>query len=418
MFLIYDLVFILFMLVSLPVYLFKRKFHRGFLRRFGVIPKEVRFNSPIWVHAVSVGEAISVRGLIEELRKIYPSKNFVISTVTPTGNKIARSIAGESDFVTYLPFDISFITSRVIKKIKPSIFIIAETELWPNLIESLNRHKISIAVLNARISDASFKGYSAIKYLIKPTLNKINIFCAQSKGDSFKLTALGVMPDRVEVTGNMKFDQNIKLPQDAKGYRGLLGLKEGEALLVAGSTHPAEEETLLGAYHELLISFPHLRLLLAPRHPERSDEVNNLVNHSGFAPQKVSELNFKRPCSNAVFILDTVGNLTKFYSAADIVFVGGSLVRKGGHNILEPAFLNKPVVFGPHMFNFRDIAHEFLSNHAALQVFSREGLISAIKELLCNAFKTNSLVKNAQVVILNNRGATNKNVALIRKLIV
>jgi 3-deoxy-D-manno-octulosonic-acid transferase len=406
------------MLISLPVYLFKGKFHRGFIRRFGLVPKGINFDRPIWIHAVSVGEAIAMRGLIEELRVLYPFKNFVISTVTPTGNKIARSIARGSDFVTYLPMDLSFITQKVIKKIKPCAFIIAETEIWPNLISTLYRFQIPIAILNARISDTSFKGYSAIKYLVRPILNKVAIFCAQSAGDSIKLSALGVMPGKIEATGNMKFDQAPEPKGGSKLYRDKLALKEGETLLVAGSTHPQEEEILLNAYLKLLNLFPTLRLLLAPRHPERSDEVNNLIKYSGFNPQKVSLLNSRKPDKGTVFILDTVGDLAKFYAAADIVFVGGSLTKNGGHNILEPAFLGKPVIFGPYMFNFRDIAQELLIHRAALQVFNQEDLILRIKELLDNNLRAKELVENAKKVILNNQGATKRNIALIRKLIV
>ncbi|MBN2831235.1 MAG: 3-deoxy-D-manno-octulosonic acid transferase [Candidatus Omnitrophica bacterium] len=418
MFILYDLVFIIFMLVSLPVYLFKGKFHRGFIRRFGGIPKGVTFDRPIWIHAVSVGEAVVMRGLIEELRVLFSLKSFIISTVTPTGNKIARSIARDSDFVTYLPLDLSFITKRVIEKTKPCIFIIAETEIWPNLINTLYNYKIPVAILNARISDGSFKGYALIRCLIRPTLNKVNLFCAQSRNDSSRLKSLGVMPGRIEVTGNMKFDQVLKLKDDSRIYRDKLAFEEGEILLVAGSTHPKEEEVLLNIYRKLLNLFPRLRLLLAPRHPERADKVAGLVKHSGFNPQKVSFFNVKEMGRKTVFILDTVGDLAKFYAAADIVFVGGSLIRKGGHNILEPAFLGKPVIFGQYMFNFRDIAQEFLINRAALQVFNPEDLASRIKELLDDSAKVKELVTNAREVISDNQGATKRNLALIRKLIV
>ncbi|MFY9402343.1 MAG: 3-deoxy-D-manno-octulosonic acid transferase [Candidatus Omnitrophota bacterium] len=414
--LLYDLVFILFIIINIPVYLFKGKFHCGFIRRFGVLPKGVEFHSPIWVHAVSVGEAVSARRLIEGLRKIYPEKQFVISTVTPTGNTIARSIAKEKDFVTYLPFDISCITNFVIKRVKPCIFIIIETELWPNLINSLHKNAVPVVVLNARISDASFKGYLALRKIIKPILKKVSIFCAQSKSDSLKLSTLGVVPAKIEVTGNMKFDQDIS-SYDSAIYRAELKLDKGDILLVAGSTHPKEEEVLLDVYKKLLKPFPYLRLLLAPRHPERSDNISKLVRSKGFLVERVSVLKDKTLKERAVFILDTIGNLVKYYSAADIVFVGGSLVKRGGHNILEPAFLNKPVFFGPYIFNFRDIAQEFLNSQAALQVLNAEGLIKAIKGVLTDNSKADVLVNNAQLVIAANRGATDKNISLIKRLI-
>ncbi len=415
--LLYDLVFVFFIIINIPVYLFKGKFHRGFIRRFGVLPRGVEFNRPIWVHAVSVGETVSARRLIEGLRKACPEKQFVISTVTPTGNTIARSIAKEKDFVTYLPFDISCITNFVIKRIKPCIFIIIETELWPNLINSLHKNLVPVVVLNARISDASFRGYLALRKIIKPILKKVSIFYAQSKSDSTKLSLLGVDSERIEVTGNMKFDQDINCSYDSKIYREYLKLDKEEVLWVAGSTHPKEEEIVLDVYKKLLKPFPYLRLLLAPRHPERSDSISRLVKSKGFLAEKVSALKSKIPKERVVFILDTIGSLIKFYSASDIVFVGGSLVRQGGHNILEPAFLNKPVLFGPYMFNFRDIAHEFLSNQAAIQVLNAEGLVKAIKELLLDSPKADALVNNAQLLIAMNRGTTDKNITLVKRLI-
>lgn len=417
MFIIYDLIFFVFTLIYLPVYLFKGKFHQGFLRRLGFFPEGLVFDKPIWIHAVSVGEVMAMRELINELRHIYPLKKFVISTVTPTGNKIARSLAKEGDFVTYLPMDFSFILKVVIKRIRPCVFIIAETEIWPNLITTLNKFNIPVAILNTRISDASFKGYSRIRYLLKPILDKVNIFCAQSESDSHKLKVLGASSDKIVVTGNMKFDQLPTRILDPAIYKKKIGLGAKDMLLVAGSTHPGEEIIVLNAYRLLLNYFPNLRLLIAPRHPERADEVGSLASNLGLKPEKVSLFRPKAPLQNEVFILDTVGELVSFYSAADIVFVGGSLVKKGGQNILEPASVGKPVIFGPHMYNFRDISQAFLDNKAAIQVFNQEDLVLSVTSLLNNNIKVEGLIRNALKVISNNRGATGRNIALISKFI-
>ena len=207
MFILYDLIFLVFTLIYLPIYLFRGKFHRGFLARLGILPKNLSLDRPVWIHAVSLGEAISTRGLVEELRKAYPHKKFALSTVTATGNKIAREISRTGDFVTYLPLDFSFTVKTVINRINPGLFIIAETEIWPNLIAHLSKKGIPIVTVNARISDSSFKGYSAIKPLIKPILNKISLFCAQADLDADRLKKLGVAADKIKVTGNMKFDQ-------------------------------------------------------------------------------------------------------------------------------------------------------------------------------------------------------------------
>ena len=417
MFILYDLIFLIFALVYLPIYLFKGKFHRGFLNRVGILPKNLGLDKPIWIHAVSLGEAISVRGLLEELRKVYPNKKFVISTVTSTGNKIAKAMAKPGDLAVYLPLDFSFTVRPVINKINPALFIIAETEIWPNLISYLYKKGVPLVTVNARISDTSFKGYSAVKFLIKPILNKISLFCAQTEVDALRLKFLGVNPDKIKVTGNLKFDQLALFK--GPGYREKLGLNPSDKLLVAGSTHSGEEEMILNAYNKLLKEFPGFKLLIAPRHPDRTADVEKTVMKNGFDALRVSRLDSLRPAPRApspVFILDTVGSLMDFYAAADIVFVGGSLVKKGGHNILEPASLGKPVIFGPYMFNFRDIARVFLNNNAAIQVATQEGLESSIRELMKDNSKAGLLTENASVVIVKNQGATLRIIGAIKSM--
>ena len=426
MFILYDLIFLIFTLAYLPIYLFKGKFHHGFLARLGALPKDLKLDKPIWIHAVSVGEAKAVAGLINELRKTCKDKKFIISTVTPTGNKIARTMAGAGDFVTYLPLDFSFIVKRVINKIKPEAFIIAETEIWPNLISCLHKRGIPVITVNGRISDASFKGYSAIKFLIKPILSKVSLFCMQTESDANKLEKLGVAPDKIKITGNMKFDQLISA--QGSGYRTKLGLSPEERLFIAGSTHSGEEEIVLGSYAELLRKFPKTRLLIAPRHPERALEVEKMVLKNGFSVKMVSWLTgqpvnglnqLTRPSAHppTVLILDTIGELVNFYAAGDIVFIGGSLVKKGGQNILEPASAGKPVIFGPHMFNFRDIVKMFLENDAAIMINNQEELIYAVVNLLNDSAKVDKLVANARGVIAKNQGATLRNAVLVREFI-
>ena len=417
MFILYDLIFLVFTLVCLPVYLFKGKFHRGFLARLGVLPGNLSLDRPIWVHAVSVGEAKSIGGLLEELRKIYPAKKFVISTVTPTGNKIALSLRKPGDLVTYLPLDFSFIVSRVINRINPELFIIAETEIWPNLIAYLYKKGVPVVTVNARISDASFRGYSSVKLLIRPILNKISLFCSQSEFDADRLMKLGVATAKIKVTGNMKFDQLLS-PVQAAGYREKLGLGLDDRLFIAGSTHQGEEEIILGVYKKLLNNFPNLKLLIAPRHPQRVAGLLKTVSGFGFKGLEISKLEPQRlsEARNPVFILDTVGELANFYTAADVVFIGGSLIKKGGHNILEPASLGKPVIFGPHMFNFRDIAEMFLKNNAALMVKDEGDLLSAVTRLLKDNSLALQLRDNAASIIAKNKGATVRNSLMLKAI--
>jgi 3-deoxy-D-manno-octulosonic-acid transferase len=417
MFVIYDLIFFCITLFFLPVYLFKGKLHSGLIGRLGVLPRSLNLDSPIWVHAVSVGEAMAVRGLVEELRKIYPAKKFVISTVTATGNKIAKGIIKDGDLLIYLPLDISFIVNSVVRRIKPAVFIIAETELWPNLISSLAKNNIPSVVVNARISDASFKGYSCIGFLMRRIFRKINLFCAQTELDAQRLTSLGVSPQRIKITGNMKFDQ---LPKAAALERRVkLGLSSKEKLLIAGSTHAGEESAVLQSYKKLLNDSPYLRLMLVPRHPERSKSVAALVEQEGFAALRISELSnqLSSNLARSVFILDTVGELVSYYAAADIVFVGGSLIKRGGQNILEPASLFKPVIFGPYMYNFRDIVRMFLGKKAALMINNKEELTSAVASLLFDDKLVAELTTNAKEIISNNQGATLRNTAEIQSIL-
>jgi len=417
MFIIYDLFFLLITLFYLPVYLLKGKLHSGLISRLGILPAKLDLAQPIWVHAVSVGEAMAVRGLIEQLRIIYPNKKLVISTVTSTGNKIAKSMIKDGDLLIYLPLDISFIVRRVINRINPAALIIVETEIWPNLISSLYKKNIPVVVVNARISDASFRGYSAIKFIIQNILRKVSLFCSQTESDAQRLISLGVARERIRITGNMKFDQT---PQVRVGdYRARLGLRADEKLFVAGSTHPGEEALVLNTYKELLLEFPGIRLLLAPRHPERAKEVADLVARLGLAAARTSELTSQQSLfpEKPVFILDTVGELVSCYASCDIVFVGGSLIKRGGQNILEPASVGKPVIFGMYMYNFRDIVRMFLEKEAAIMVHNQQELNSALVSLLKDAQLIEKLTKNAKEIIARNQGATLRNIKEIKSVI-
>ena len=419
MFIIYDLIFLIFALIYLLLYLLRGKFHQGFTRRLGRLPAGLNLDRPIWIHAVSVGEAISIKELVLELRKIYPEKKIVISTVTATGNKIAQNLINQGDFLTYLPLDFSFIVSKVLRKINPCIFIIAETEIWPNLINSLYRQKIPVITVNGRISDGSYGGYQAIKFFIRPILKKVAKFCVQSEVDALRLQNLGVEQEQIQVTGNVKFDINLGAASgiDYLAYRQKLWLRQEDRLLVCGSTHPEEEEIIFKAYKELLIFHPNLKLLIAPRDPQRSKDIADLAINNGFMPIYISSItSLCSTCINkAIFILDVMGKLFDYYAAADIVFMGGSLTKRGGHNIIEPASLKKPVIIGPYMFNFREITSIFLKNQAAIMVHDGGELVGKIKEALSNASETKKMVERAYALIVANRGATIKNIEVIRE---
>jgi 3-deoxy-D-manno-octulosonic-acid transferase len=420
MFIIYNLIFLIFALVYLPSYFLRGKLNAGFLRRLGFLPAQLNLDRPIWVHAVSVGEAIAMKGLLAQLRGAYPGKKLVISTVTATGNKVAQGLVKDGDFLTYLPLDFSFTVKHVLRKINPCMFIIAETEIWPNLISCLNNLQIPVITVNGRISDSSYGGYRLIKFFIRPILRMVKQFCVQSDLDALRLESLGVDRQKIQVTGNVKFDLNSDsmLGLNVLTYRDKLLLGRFDKLLVCGSTHSGEEELIFAAYQELLLVSPKLKLLIAPRHPERSERISRLVADNGFMPVLISNISGACPAgiNNPVFILDTIGELFNYYSAADIVFVGGSMVKSGGHNILEPASLKKPIIFGPYMFNFREISKLFLVNQAALMATDSRELAVRVKELLNNDFLAKELGQRAYELIIKNRGATGRNIQIIKQL--
>ncbi len=421
MFILYDIINLVFILFYLPIFILRRKMHAGFSMRLGFLPKKLSLNNPIWIHSVSVGETASIKQLVLELRKNYPNKKFAFSTVTSTGNKIAKTIATKNDFVTYLPLDLSFIVHMVLNKIKPSVFIIAETEFWPNMLYALTLRKIPIIIVNGRISDKSFKGYYKVRFLLKPLLNKVSLFCTQTDLDAQRLLKLGVNPEIVKVTGNMKFDVKVNhINQNiVDEYKNKLGILKTHKVFVAGSTHALEEEILLQVYIKLLKCYPELKLIFVPRHPERSEEVKKIIDNYEFKTVKISNLVDKNRQiqDKEIFVLDTVGQLMNYYAIADVVFVGGSLVKTGGHNILEPAGLGKPVIFGPHMFNFKDICELFLENKAGIQVFNQEELMKAVQLLLTDVQKRQDFCVAASKLLEVNQGATLKNLDLIKGLL-
>jgi len=380
---------------------------------------KLRNQKVIWLHTVSVGEAQAAATLINELRREYPDFRLAISTVTETGNRIARNLARAGDLVIYSPLDIGFIVRRVINLLNPQALIVAETEIWPNLVINLAKRKIPVILINGRLSSASSKGYRIIRSFFKRVLEEFSLFCMQTKEDARRIINLGAGEDKVKVTGNMKFDINSS---DFRVFMSLeLRLKENEQLFIAGSTHPGEEKVILEVYKQLLKNFPNLRLLIAPRHIERTQDVEKLIFRFGFKSQRVSKIsitpNSEVQTANSVLILDTIGQLRGLYSLADIVFIGGSLIRHGGQNPIEPAVFGKPILFGPDMSNFSDVVGIFLNKEAAIMVKDARELEHACVKLLEEPGLRERLGEKAQEVVREGRGATLRNMELIRGLL-
>ena len=411
---IYNIVFIVFAIVYIPIFLIKKRKRAGLSLRFGIYPKDLikslSEKQNIWIHAVSVGEVRAVSALIDKIRDHYKDYRVVITTVTETGNSLAKRIAKEDDIVLYLPFDVSFIMKRVFNYIMPSTLIIAETEIWPNLINQAYKRDIPIYLVNGRISDKSFYKYKLISFILKPLFKKFNLLLMQSALNKERIISLGADSEKVKNTGNVKFDSAITvgIPESEKEeLRSLLGLA-GNDLFVAGSTHPNEEEILIRTYAKLSKNFDNIRLLLAPRHIERTEEIEGLIKRLGFTPIIFSKLNANRSTlsANDIVILDTIGSLKKIYSISKVVFIGGSLVKKGGQNMIEPAAFGKPVIFGTHLFNFQDIAEIFLKKRGAVSVSGFEDLVKQLNVILSDKEFSDELSKNAVEVVRSNIGAT------------
>jgi 3-deoxy-D-manno-octulosonic-acid transferase len=288
-----------------------------------------------------------------------------------------------------------------------------ETEIWPNIIKELSSRSVPCVLVNGRISDRSFGRYRLVKPFLSGTLKKIGLFCMQSLPDAGRIKALGAPDVNIRVTGNMKFDADVRADTvKAEEAKNKMGLSGGGRLLVAGSTHPGEETVILDVFARLSVEFPDLKLLIAPRHIDRAGDVGRIIARHGFTPIRLSTLGPRQNGNGGpqVYLLDTIGQLRDIYSIATLVFVGGSLVPHGGQNPIEPAVFGKPVIFGPHMFNFREITRAFVDNDAAMLVKNDEGLLAAIKALLTDPKLCSDMGKNAAAAIIEKRGVTNRNI--------
>ena len=418
MYIIYNILLVFATVLLLPVILFELvtvpKYRGGISQKLGRVRKGVkkviRGSRPIWVHAVSVGEVMAAHPMIRELKKKYPGRSLILSTVTVTGNFTARQRVPEADAVFYFPFDYPWIVRRVINRIDPVIVLVAETELWPNFFRYLKKRGIPSAIINGRISPHSYKNYLKFRIFFRKVFSRVDLFCMQSDSDAARIREIGAMPDSVIVTGNLKFDQNIPATQHKP-----IALPPGRKVITAGSTHRGEEAALLEIFTKLRERFPDLLLIIAPRHPERFDEVAGLINKAGYECKRRSRL---RGEVGDVLLLDTIGELRSFYGICDIAFVGGSLVKIGGHNLLEPAAMKKPVIFSRYMFNFKEISEALTLAGGGIMVKDKEELYVQIFNLLSDVELARRIGERAFSVIAMNSGAARKTIDAVSRLIV
>ncbi len=373
---------------------------------------EIQAKENIWVHAVSVGEILAMQGLLNQLRQRYPRHQIVLSTVTATGYDLARSRFQHIKII-FAPLDFHSAVTQYIQRIKPKVYINAETEIWPNLFWALYKQGIPIVLINGRVSLKSFAGYKILKFFVKEILSYVNIFCMQSEEDAGRVIQLGARKERVRVSGNMKFD-DVALPTILT--RQDVGLLRNEWLWVAGSTHPGEEEIILEILQSLTEEFPQLRLVLAPRHPERTLEIVNVVRQKNLLPVKFSELAGMPWEPRQVVIMDTMGQLRSLYGLAEIVFVGKSLTGYGGQNIIEPASFAKPIIVGPNTQNFKDVVELFKKASALMQVNNTEEFKTELIQLLKNPHQREAMGAAAREVIQENQGATERTLKSIGEI--
>lgn len=425
---LYNLLLYLFF-IPLIVYL-----RKGLLQRLGFIPNKIQERltgkKVIWLHAASIGEVMGALTLIKQLNKELPEYTLLISTITITGKKEAEKLV---DNVIFCPIDIKWAVKRAINTILPIMLIVLETELWPNLLDQAKKTNCKIMLANGRLSTRNIKRYLLIKPLMKKTLLNIDIFSMQSQDDANRIVSLGALQERVKVSGNCKFDLpvgaslapaiNEKHQIEYQELFNQLDIKQEEIIMVAGSTREGEEEILLQAFKSLQKEFPLLRLIIAPRHLKRLQEIEGIIKRMGFTSRRKSQPSV--PCSlplaysfiPPIILLDTIGELKAVYTLSHICFVGGSLVPIGGHNILEPASLGKVVLFGKFIDNYKEPATLLLKKGGGIQVSSGVELSGAIKGLLKDPEEIKRRGELAKKMVESNQGASIKNVQLVKMVI-
>jgi 3-deoxy-D-manno-octulosonic-acid transferase len=428
MYALYSVLIVTFFVVVSPYLAWQalryRKYVGSLRQRFGYLP--ISFNldgdESIWIHAVSVGEVLTARALLPELKERYPRLRLFLSTTTMTGQQIARNSLQYVDEVFYFPFDLGFIVKRTLGLVKPRLFVMMETEIWPNLLRACRRAGVRTLLVNGRISSRSYPRYRFARPFFRDVLANVDRFCMQSEESARRIIDIGAPAGRVLVTGSLKFD-SLELPGVTTPDRGrnrvlrYFRVAPDRPVIIAASTLKGEEEPVLEAFQRIRARMPGTLLVIAPRKPERFDDVEALARRGGWNVARRTELPVDADPRHDVVVLDTIGELAQLYQIATAVFVGGSLVDQGGHNILEPAVFGKPIVFGPYMQNFAEIAAAFLDHEAAIEVRNARDLESALLELLGDPVRRARLGAAARALVEANRGARGKTMTAIAQLL-
>lgn len=420
---LYSLLLFVALIISTPWWLLQiwrhGKYRTGWSERLGRVPERLLRLPPqdlIWIHAVSVGEVLAMTQVIDALKLQLPAWRIVVSTTTDTGQKLARQRFGEQN-VFYLPLDLPFAVRPFFQALRPKMLVLAESEFWPNLLRWARLSGAAVAVVNARISDRSLPGYLRFQYLLQPVMQNIDIFLAQSEQDAKRLVQIGAPPERVQVSGNLKFEVKPPAKSDiVEQFSEAIERDKAFPVIVAGSTLDGEEAMLLNTFGPVRKRYPKALLVLAPRHPERFEDVAAEVKAFGFGWYRRSEWSRLMLVPQGIFLLDTIGELAAFYELATLAFVGGSLVPRGGHNILEAAQFGVPIVVGLHTENFREITDAF-RRADALRVVSADQFTETVLQLLDNADERRGLGERAFEMMKSQRGATQRTVSALLSLL-
>lgn len=429
MYWIYNICLVAYWILQIPILVYRLLFEEGFYERLkqsaGIMPtptlEKIAYHHAIWVHAASVGEVVAASPIIRELKKRYPEEMVVISVVTATGHRMAQRIIPEADGHIFFPFDLPVITNRIVRIIQPKAIILIETELWPNFLRIAYRNHIPVMMMNGRISDRSMRRYSLIKPVTEKMLYQIQQFCMQSTHDASYIIKMGANSERVSIIGNTKYDQTYAAVSEVEKekLRKEFHFSGEGPIIVAGSTHNGEEEIVMRAFLKAKEKYPTVKLLLAVREITRAASVKFLIQQFGASVIRRSEM--KTPMDDGqehqVVILDTIGELGRLYSLADIVFVGGSFVRVGGHNILEPAAHGKPVFVGPFMFNFKEIFKLLAERGACIMCKTPADFEKQLLHILDDNVKMKQMGKIALSVVQENQGATGRNIDAFEQLL-
>lgn len=427
MFVLYNIALYLGFLVLTPRFLYdalrKGKYAAGFRQRLGSVTElPVAGKTVVLLHCVSVGEANAALPLAVKLKEQFPDIVLVVSTTTKTGQQVARNAyASVADLVVYFPFDFRWAVKRFLRRIRPDVVLLTETELWFNFIRQARRSHARVAIVNGRLSERSFHRYMLVKRFMKWLLGYVDLGLMQGDADAGRLIGLGAGESRVKVTGNLKFDIDTAAGEDdlTREFRERFGISTDTPLILAASTHAREEQMLLDAFARVKENVTGARLMLVPRHPERFNEVAGVIRDSKSTVVRRSESASSADKTADVILIDSIGELKSVYPLAEIVFVGGSLVPHGGQSVFEPAAAGKAMITGPYTANFDAAVKEFLSRDALIQLpnASVEGLAAALNEVLADAGQRHDLGQNALAVIEGNRGAVDRTIEYLSPLL-